>query len=1360
VTAHAVHPNPPGAAHAGAAPAVEPHPQHQADAFPLLDLQTAFVVGDGEAMEFHVRPHYYVETEWPGLDPKAWERALSQALRRQQQNLVVLRPDLQLQAIGRFQPVQVPVHDLRGLPPHEQQQALRATRERLSRGTLPLDRWPWMQAEISLHGQGDAHHARLHWNNNNFFCDGHAMFALLDEVKRRLEQPDLPLPALPLAFRDCVLALQRTEESALGQQSRSYWLQRLPQLPEPPPLPLRKGLVLQRRSWLQRREAVLPAEAWSAFKRLAQRQGLTPTNALFAAYAELLSRWSGSRHFLLNNMVNHRATLGAGVREVLGNFATLYPLEVDWRRPGPFVQRARLLQQRVAQDLQHTHWSGARVLQALNQQRKTPGRAPCPFVLGSSLHGAPLPAPHVGCLETPQVMLDHQFWPLQDGGLWIVWDVIEDCFPEGLVDAMWQAWQALLQRLSQDAAAWSCEGFDLLPPAQQARRRQANDTEYERPAGLLHDGLAEGARRWSGRPAVRDGAQLVSYGSLSVHANRLTHLLREAGVTRGDRVAVLLDKGWHQVAAVHGVLAAGAAYVPLAPDWPPARIDRLLQDVQARHVFTSRALRATLPWPAGVQAWCVDDDEAQQRWPSTPPAPMGQPGDLAYVLFTSGSTGAPKGVMIDHRGAMNTIADVNRRFGIGAADVAYGLSALGFDLSVYDLFGPLAVGATLVLPAAADVQQPAAWLRDVQTHGVTLWNSVPALAQLLVDAAQAQDVQLPALRTVLLSGDWIPLGLPGQLKACAPRAAVWSLGGATEASIWSIVHPADQRHAEAVSIPYGRPLANQRWHVLHDDGHDAPDWVPGQLHVAGDGLALGYWGDADKTAAAFVPHPRSGEQLYRTGDIGRYLPDGSIEFLGRADFQVKLNGLRVELGEVEQAVLAHPAVEAAVALACGAAAGRRLEVFVVPRGREALDGEAVEGEAVEGEAVEGKAVDGQALREAVRQHLPAAMLPSRINTLPALPLTATGKVDRQALQRLADRTHDAARPAPVPPRNAVEQALAAIWREVLDLPAVGVHDDFFDLGGQSFAAMRVMTRVAAHFGRQLPLGVLLQARSIAQLAERLAEPVAERWGPAVAPAMAPLTAAAPGWSPLVTLQAAGTGTPLFLVHPAGGGVLCYRALAAQLGRPVHGLQAAGLQGEQPPLQDLGEMAALYVAALNQAWPTGPCLLGGWSSGGVIAFEMARQLEAQGRTVAPLLMIDSPAPMQHEPVDADTLARWLLHDLGASVPAPVRAVVDAVVLATRRYRPSPAGLRAGISVLRAAQGQVPEFAGHPAAAAADWGWSAFTRGPVQATLLPGDHHTLWSPPNDAALLAAVLAALPEGDTRHPSIHEEGSTDAFA
>lgn len=443
-----------------------------------------------------------------------------------------------------------------------------------------------------------------------------------------------------------------------------------------------------------------------------------------------------------------------------------------------------------------------------------------------------------------------------------------------------------------------------------------------------------------------------------------------------------------------------------------------------------------------------------------------EPDELAYIIYTSGSTGRPKGVAIDHRGAVNTLLDVNGRFGVGAGDRLFGLSALHFDLSVYDIWGALLSGAAVVLPDADRLKDPSHWLELASRHGVTIWNSVPMLVQMLVEymefAGKAGDVPL---RLVLMSGDWIPLDLPRRIRAVAPEAKLFSLGGATEASIWSILYPIGDVLPEWKSIPYGRPMRNQRFHVLNARLEACPDGVPGDLYIGGVGLAREYWRDAARTAESFIVHPETGERLYRTGDVGRMLRDGNIEFLGRKDFQVKIRGHRIELGEIEAVLLSRPDVrEAVVAVAGENAAAKKLIAFIVPEG-----------------AVEERAVLGT-----VRERLPDYMVPSALVTLEALPLSGNGKVDRKRLLQTAGEAafqESAAAPA----SSEAEKAVGQAWEDVLGRAVLNIDDNFFDVGGTSVLAVRLHRELARRFGREFPLVSVFEYPSIRTLAAFLDE---------------------------------------------------------------------------------------------------------------------------------------------------------------------------------------------------------------------------------------------------------------------------------
>jgi pyochelin synthetase len=570
-------------------------------------------------------------------------------------------------------------------------------------------------------------------------------------------------------------------------------------------------------------------------------------------------------------------------------------------------------------------------LGAVREPAPVPGAGPASGRPPASRDGRPpgssdgRPPGDPGISQTPQVWIDCQALE-RAGGLVINWDVRQGVFPDGLVDDMFGAFEELVRELAA-GRRWEAADPVPLPERQLARRRAVNATAAPRPAGRLPDRVVQQCRRTPDRPAVLTRTGSLTYRELLARAGALAAAVRAAGGQHRDLVAVLLPTGPEQVVAVLGILLAGCAYLPVDTRAPAARRAAMLADAGVRLAVVSAATPEPLPVPA------VRVDQLPGG-PAPEPDPAG-PADPAYVIYTSGSTGRPKGVVIPHRGALNTVQDITARFGVGPEDRVLGLASLSFDLSVYDIFGPLAVGGALVLPDPDRRGDPSHWAELVGTHQVTVWNSVPVQLQMLADYLRGEpELALPSLRLAMLSGDWIPVGLPDQIRSRLPDLVVHSLGGATEASIWSVGFPIDRVRPEWTSIPYGRPLANQTCQVLDQAMRPCPDWAVGELYLGGAGLADGYLGDPALTAQRFVPDPVTGERLYRTGDLCRYLPTGDLELLGREDRQVKIRGHRIELAEIEAALQAYPSVGGAAVVVEGEGAlERRLAGFVEPASR-------------------------------------------------------------------------------------------------------------------------------------------------------------------------------------------------------------------------------------------------------------------------------------------------------------------------------------------------------------------------------------------------------------------------------------------
>ena len=1062
-------------------PQIKPDPTHRHEPFPLTEMQYAYWVGRSGVLELGtVANHGYYEIDCEHLALDRFNQALLRLIDRHDMLRAIVLPDGQQQVLQQVPPYEIQVFDLRGQQPETIDAHLGAIREQLSHQVLPSDRFPLFEFCAT---RLDHIRTRLHVSYDLQIFDAWSLFRLFDEWFQLYQQPELQLPPLEISFRDYVLTEQTLGQTELFQRSRAYWLNRLDTLPPVPDLPLAKQPKELKQHRCQRYDGELNAEQWRQLKQRAAKAGLTPSGVLLAAFTEVISQWSKIPRYTLNLALFNRLPLHPQVNDLLGDFTSVILLAVDHTVGESFVDRAKQLQRQLWQDLEHHYVSGVEVTRELARHRGTPPST-IPVVFTSTLgFGAlgqeTLTFSHFGKLvygisQASQTWIDVQVWE-DKGRLTCNWDVVEALFPDKLIQDMVDSYWHLLQQLAASEAAWLETTRSRIPPTQLAQINAINATAAAIPdTALLQTLFFEQVPRRSQQTAVVTRNRSLSYQELYDRVCTVGHQLRALGAQPNELIAVVMEKGWEQVVATLGILTAGAAYAPIDPELPTERQWQLLKQSETRWILSQSKFESTLTFPEGLQPLWVDQIEPTPASPT--PAVIQSPHDLAYVIYTSGSTGLPKGVMIDHRGAVNTILDINQRFQVNPGDRIFALSALNFDLSVYDLFGALAAGATIVIPETIGRKDPVHWLQLMQQHQVTIWNSVPALMQMLVEylngtrqqtsgndslaTTTANRVQqtppppLVPLRLALLSGDWIPLSLPDQIRRLFPGTDLISLGGATEVSIWSILYPIEEVDPTWKSIPYGRPLMNQQFHVLNEALEPCPIWVPGQLYIGGMGLARGYWRDEVKTGASFITHPRTGERLYRTGDLGRYLDDGNIEFLGREDFQVKINGYRVELGEIETVLEQHPSVQTAVVSTVGATREeQRLVAHVIPVA----------------DAVATASATASLIpvwRSFLQSRLPDYMIPVAFLTLETLPLTANGKVDRRILTVQA-ATLQMPETTYIAPQNEFEQTIATVWRNVLNLDRISVHDNFFDIGGNSL----LITKAYSELKSLLPQNV-------------------------------------------------------------------------------------------------------------------------------------------------------------------------------------------------------------------------------------------------------------------------------------------------
>jgi len=926
------------------APHVTPQPGQRHEPFPLTDIQHAYWVGSGTAVELGgVGTHYYFELDGLARDPRRLADSFRRVIDRHDMLRAIVLPDGRQRTLPAVPPFEIPVSQLAGLPPDEREAELGRIRADMGHRVQPAGRWPLLEIRVSLLGD---QRMRLHISVNMLIMDAYSLSLMFNDWHRFYTDPAWSPDPLPLSYRDYVLASEAHQQGNRYRRAEEYWRQRLDSLPPAPALPLaRQPAQLtggqHGGARFTGREARLNRATWAALKGSARRRAITPSALLLTAFADIVRRWSGQPAFTLNLTMFDRPPLHPQIGAVIGDFTSLTMLSVETDPQASFAARAARIQQQLMRDLEHSSYSGVRVLRERSRRLGSGPEASMPVVFTSALavdgeEGTDTGRGFFGRFrhsisQTPQVWLDHQVGEDQ-GELLLNWDAVEELFPDGLLDDMLTAYLSLLGRLASTERAWDETGpLTGLPAWQAAERDQANDTAADLPAATLC-GLAEAtAARSPDAVAVIAADGQLSYREVTRDARRLARRLAALGAGRGDLVGVVLDKGRAQVPAVLGICSSGAAYLPVDPEWPPARRQQVLEQGGVRIVVTSPERRDELSWPSGLRLVTFGDAELGQE-SAAPLAAGPDPSDLAYVIFTSGSTGQPKGVMIDHRGAANTIQDINQRFGVGSADRVLALSSLTFDLSVYDIFGILAAGGAVVIPAPGDSLDPARWTELLARHEVTIWNSVPALMQAWTENGQPLGTPVPGLRLVMLSGDSIPVSLPDRVRGLQPGAEIVSLGGATEASIWSVWYPVSKVSADWTRIPYGKPLAQQTLHVYDDQLQPVPVWTAGELYIGGTGVAQGYWRDPEKTAQRFLVHPVTAERIYRTGDVARYLPGGNIDFLGRTDFQVKLNGYRIELDEIAAALRGCPGVRDALAdVAVHPVTGRRqLIAYVLP----------------------------------------------------------------------------------------------------------------------------------------------------------------------------------------------------------------------------------------------------------------------------------------------------------------------------------------------------------------------------------------------------------------------------------------------
>jgi amino acid adenylation domain-containing protein len=1033
----------------------------------------------------------------------------------------------------------------------------------------------------------------------------------------------------------------------------------------------------------------------------------------------LLGRYSGQEDISVGTPIAGRRQ--GEVEGLIGFFVNTLVVRTRVERGRSFREVLRRVKEGALEAYAHQDVPFEKLVEELKPERDL-GRAPL-FQVMFGLQNAPMPELEVGGLKLKPRELRRESAKfdvsllLHEGeeGFRGALEYSTDLYEEGTARRMAEHYQRLLEAVVRQPE----QRVEELRWLGEEERRQVVEEWNGRLAepevrGGLHELFEAQQEATPEAVAVVVGEKRLTYRQVEQRANQVARRLRELGVGPEVRVGVCLERGEELVVALLGILKAGGAYVPLDPAYPAERLGLMMEDARSAVLVTQRSLEGLVEKGSAKVVW-VGEEEVRRQSEER----LGletQPGQLAYVLYTSGSTGRPKGVALEHRGAVAFLKWALSTFRREQLEGVLGATSVNFDLSVFELFAPLSCGGRVYLA------ENALGLVGLAGAGeVTLVNTVPsAMGELVRQGAVPASV-----KTVNLAGEALPSQLVEGLYGLGTVEEVYNLYGPTEDTTYSTWALAPR--GARVPPPIGRPLAGTQAYVVDERLEPVPVGVPGELYLGGVGLARGYLGRPELTAERFVPDPfsrKAGARMYRTGDRVKWREDGQLEYLGRLDFQVKVRGFRIELGEVEEALRRQPGVREAVVVARGQGADKRLVGYVT--------------------AKEGRKVEVGELKAGLEQQLPRFMVPGALVVLEALPLNPNGKVDRKALPE-PERSDGHEGDAALAPRDRIEMELASIFEALLGVRPVGVRDDFFALGGHSLLTVRLVSQIERRLGRKLPLHRLFGNATIESLA------VVLRDAPAAGPP-----------SPLSTLQPRGALPPLFCVHAIGGSALSFRELTQALGeqQPLHAFHAPGLEGEAPPFEDVSAMARHYLTALREARiPGAPLWLAGWSFGGLVAYEMARQLEVEGVDVAGVILLDSWLPRPAWPMQPDGTEglHHLARELGLDVDESVTLARLAALAVERRLLPpttAEEALRRALGVYQAHQTAFRSFRPQPSkglrlvllrpeqtSSLADaalleqdptGGWGALVPGAVEIHPVPGDHFRMLRAPHVEAL----------------------------
>jgi aspartate racemase len=1314
----------------------------------------------GEVTAFNVPLRFKLDGP---LDVALLERTLNQIIERHEALRTRFAEDKGelLQIVMPGLKLRVGVIDISHLPPGRIEDEADRLGTIEARRPFHLSTGPLVRAELL---KLSATHHILHVSIHHAVFDGMSMTVLTKELaaiyQAFYDGRECPLEPLDLQYGDYSVWQKEYLESDEMRRKLGYWKQKLAGMTEldlptdrpRPPVKTWKGEIVS---------TLLDKPLTDRLHEIASRHGASLFHLQLAAYMILLHRYTGSTDVAVGTPVTGRTR--EELEPIIGVFINSLILRCDLSGNPTFGDFLEQVRDTSLEALENQELPFECLVRELKPQRD-PSRNPLfqvnfnhhrSFAQAGSFGGVTLtPIPS----RSPGTIFDLHFFMVERKEGWRAsCDYSTDLFDRSSAERMLGHFKQLLGEIA-DNPAKPIGSLDVLTGAESETLAAwaGHLRDYPRDADIGSLFLAT-AEENPNRTALVNGQQRITYQQLAKEARHVAHELRNLGVTKGDKVAICTPQGAEMIAALIGTLLSGACVVPLDPSYPEERLGMLLEECGAKATLVAEGI-TTLPGSWSGNTLTLPRFGSAPDTASLENSTCGI-DDAAFVLFTSGSTGRPKGVVLPHRGVIRLVRN-NDFIRISQDDVFLQAAPVSFDASLLEIWGALLNGGKLVLmPDGPDLDRIASAVRE---QGVTILWLTAGLFQLMIDEHAGS---LKGLRYLLAGGDVLSPAHVRKAMDALPGTALINGYGPTENTTFTTCHTIRPEDLTKSALPIGKPIANTTVRILDASLRPVPVGIPGELFTGGDGLALGYLNAADLTAERFIEHPEFG-RLYRTGDLCRYNAEGVIEFIGRRDHQVKVRGFRIELGEIEATLCGHPGVKQAKAAVRGNdSESKRILAWIVP--------------------AEGQTAKPEELAKFLAQRLPTFMRPDGISVVETFPLSSNGKIDTSALPDPGQSPQGSATAPYEAPKDDIERNLAAMWRELLGIERIGRNDDFFSLGGHSLMALRMFSRISRESGKSLPLATLIQHPTIAKLAPLLAPPAAST------PVARPLPTASKS-SPkgnIVTLAKGSGRQHLFCIHGGDGGVIFYRDLASRMpdDYSFHAVESLEL-GNSGPVEkaSIEETAAAYLQGILAIQPQGPFKLAGYSFGGVVAHEIACQLQDMGHEVEFLGLFDThnPAAPSRNYGMGERLGVFWHQTSGSPLPERIGLLKSRILEGMHTHRKVKAELRAAGTLgpaeaysdlrrvqireenWRAMQAYKPRpfrgkitlfktsYVNDKVERPADYGWSPVALSGLDIVAVSGHHLALFAPEHIETLAEALLSSLKcaptcRPDSPHPS-----------